>query len=74
QLNYKFIKDFELFLKSHKPKDHQKPCGQNTAMKHIERFRKIMNMAVKYEWLTKDPFAQFKPVFKKTSRDMNTLL
>ncbi|MBC7487014.1 MAG: phage integrase SAM-like domain-containing protein, partial [Cytophagaceae bacterium] len=47
QLNYKFIKDFELFLKSHKPKDHQKPCGQNTAMKHIERFRKIMNMAVK---------------------------
>lgn len=68
QLNYKFIKDFELFLKSHQPKDHQKPCGQNTAMKHIERFRKIINMAVKYEWLNKDPFAQFKPVFKKTSR------
>ena len=72
QLNYKFIYDFEMFLKSYQPKDHHKQCGQNTAMKHIERFRKIINLAIKYEWLQRDPFAKFKPTFTKTSREFLT--
>jgi site-specific recombinase XerD len=72
QLSYKFIVDFELFIKAHQPLDHHKPCGQNTVMKHIERFRKIINIAVKYEWLNKDPFAQFKPSFTKTTRQCLT--
>lgn len=72
QLNYKFLVDFEMFLKAHQPTDHQKPCGQNTAMKHIERFRKMVNMAIKYEWLEKDPFMKFKATFKKTSRESLT--
>ena len=73
QLNYKFLVDFEMFLKAHQPTDHQKPCGQNTAMKHIERFRKMINMAIKYEWLEKDPFQKFKASFKKTSRESLTM-
>lgn len=72
QLNYKFIVDFEMFLKAHQPTDHQKPCGQNTAMKHIERFRKMINMAIKYEWLERDPFMKFKASFKKTTRQSLT--
>ncbi|MBC7390764.1 MAG: site-specific integrase [Opitutaceae bacterium] len=74
QLNYKFLVDFEMFLKAHQPTDHQKPCGQNTAMKHIERFRKMINMAIKYEWLEKDPFQKFKASFKKTSRESLTMV
>lgn len=69
QLNYKFITDFEMFVKSHQPVDHQKPCGQNTVMKHIERLRKMVNLAIKNEWLNRDPFAKFKPVFQKTTRN-----
>lgn len=72
QLNYKFLVDFELFVKSYQPLDHHKPCGQNTVMKHIERFRKIINIALRYEWLERDPFAQFKPSFIKTTRDCLT--
>ena len=68
QLSYKFIVDFELFVKAHQPLDHHKPCGHNTAMKHIERFRKLINIAVKYEWLQRDPFSKFKPSFQKSTR------
>lgn len=49
-LNYKFITDFEYFLKSFKPLDHHKPLGNNGVMKHMERFRKMINVALKNEW------------------------
>ena len=44
QLKYKFIVDFEYFLRQHKPVDHHKPTyGHNTVMKHNERLRKMIN-------------------------------
>lgn len=69
ELNYKFITDFEYFLRKHKPVDHQKPMGNNTVMKHIERLRKMTNLAVRLEWIDKDPFSSFKLHFKKVERD-----
>jgi integrase/recombinase XerD len=72
QLNYKFLTDFERFLKTYQPKDHHKPIGQNTVMKHIERLRKIVNLCIKNEWLDRDPFQKFKPSFIKTSREFLT--
>ena len=72
QLNYKFLTDFEYFLLKHQPKDHHKPCGNNTIMKHIERLRKMVNLALKNEWLEKDPFAKFKKTFTKTNRECLT--
>jgi site-specific recombinase XerD len=71
-LNYKFIFDFELFIKAFQPLDHHKPCGQNTVMKHIERLRKMINLAIRNEWLLRDPFAKFKSSFIKTSREFLT--
>lgn len=38
ELSYKFITDFEFYLRNYKPKDHQKPLGNNGVMKHLERF------------------------------------
>ncbi len=68
QLNYKFLTDFEMFLRSHVPGENQKSCGNNTVMKHIERFRKITSMAVRNDWLKQDPFLKFKPNFVKKDR------
>jgi len=68
-LNYKFLADFERFVKSYVPKDSKLPCGQNTTMKHIERLRKVVNMAVKNDWLEKDPFVKFKSTFTRTTRE-----
>jgi site-specific recombinase XerD len=68
QLNYKFLTDFEMFLRGHVPGENQKPCGNNTVMKHIERFRKIVSMAIRNDWLKQDPFIKFKPTFIKRER------
>lgn len=72
QLNYKFLVDFEIFLRGHVPGENQKPCGNNTVMKHIERFRKIISMAIKNDWLKQDPFIKFKPTFIKKDRGFLT--
>ena len=58
-LNYKFLAEFEYFLRQHSPVDHQRPMENNTVMKHIERLKKMIKMAIRYEWLEKDPFIAF---------------
>jgi site-specific recombinase XerD len=68
ELGYVFIKDFERFLKSYQPTDHHKPMGQNTVMKHIERLRKIIHLAIREEMLEKDPFQKFRAKFKQVKR------
>lgn len=72
ELNYKFILDFEYFLRDHKPVDHHKPLANNGIMKHIERFRKMINMAIRMEWLEKDPFAAYQKKFEKVERGFLT--
>lgn len=69
QLNYKFLLEFERYLFNYIPKDHQKPINNNGIMKHIERLRKMINMAVRLDWLAKDPFASFKKRFDKVERE-----
>lgn len=59
QLDYKFVIDFEIYLRQREPDKGQRPCTNNTVMKHIERLRKMINIALKNEWLIKDPFLRF---------------
>ncbi|MBK3516672.1 site-specific integrase [Carboxylicivirga marina] len=72
ELNYRFITEFEAFLRAHQPVDHQRPLTNNGIMKHMERFRKMINMAVKLEWLEKNPFDKYRLNFKKTERSFLT--
>ncbi|MGV8092056.1 MAG: site-specific integrase [Mangrovibacterium sp.] len=69
KLNYKFITDFEYFLRNRKPTDHQKPMDNNGVMKHIERLRKVVKLAKKLEWTNKNPFENYQIKFKKVDRD-----
>lgn len=68
-LNYAFIVDFEHFLKAYQPNDHQRKISNNTAMKHLQRLRKMVTMAYHLEWITKDPFVRFKSSFEKKERE-----
>ncbi len=72
ELNYKFISDFEYYLKKHRPTDHQRPMGNNAVMKHMERLRKMVTMSVRMEWLDKDPFSAYKLHFTKVEREFLT--
>jgi len=72
ELDYKFIIGFERFMKQNDPLNPNQACNQNTIMKHIERMRKLINLAIKYEWLERDPFLSFKPVFVRKERESLT--
>ncbi|OOQ61916.1 site-specific integrase [Mucilaginibacter pedocola] len=69
ELNYKFVKDFEVFLRNHKPKDHQKPLNNNGVMKHIIRLKKMTNLALNLHWIDADPFATYKLKIQKVNRE-----
>ena len=61
ELNYKFIVDFESYAKIHWG------CRINAAIKHIERIRKVVNLAVANNWIDKDPFLSYKAKKEKTN-------
>ncbi|MGV3458864.1 MAG: site-specific integrase [Flavobacterium sp.] len=69
ELNYRFVMDFESYLAAYVPQDHQKPLNNNGIMKHIERLRKMVNLAITLDWLSKDPFASYKKHFDKVERE-----
>lgn len=72
-LNYRFLVDFELFLKNLKKPNDDRPCGHNTILKHIERLRKMIGVALRNEWMDKDPFIKFQARFIKKERHFLSL-
>ncbi len=54
ELDYEFIRDFEFFLKTVKNQ------ANNTALKYISNFRKVVNEAIDKDIIAADPFARFK--------------
>lgn len=69
KLDYKFLCDFESYLANYWPKEHPRGMSQNTIMKHIQRLRKIVTLAFHMEWIDKDPFVRWKPIFEKRERE-----
>ena len=42
--------------------------SNNGVMKHLERFKKMINLAIKLEWMHKNPFSQFQLKYDKYDR------
>ena len=61
-LNYSFASEYEMYLKT------VKEVGHNTALKYIKQLKKIIFMAIKNEWLDKDPFARFEMAMKEVKK------
>ncbi|MET6990310.1 site-specific integrase [Sediminicola arcticus] len=59
QIDYGFTLGFEGFLRE-KPSLHN-----NGVMKHMERFKKLMRLALHLEWIEKNPTLRFKLRFDK---------
>ncbi|MEJ4087640.1 site-specific integrase [Galbibacter orientalis] len=68
QLNYEFVTDFEHFLRNYRNPKKQLMLSNNGVMKHLERFKKMVNLAVKLEWMHKNPFNQFQLKYHKYDR------
>lgn len=54
ELNYEFVKEYEFYLKTIKNN------ANNTALKYITNFKKIVLIALDKEFLAADPFKRFK--------------
>ncbi len=61
-INYRFITDFEYFLRVTKNN-----CN-NTAIKYIQNFRSVILTAVRNEWISKDPFTNYKSRLQEVER------
>lgn len=67
-LNYKFITEFELMCKT------KWGCLRNsTSVKHIQRIRKVVGIAIANEWLDRDPFIRYKGKQQKATIKFLTL-
>lgn len=71
-LNYQFINDFELFLRSQKPARGYRGLTNNGVMKHLERLRKVVSLGVRLEWIDRDPFKLYQLRFHKVERGFLT--
>lgn len=54
ELNFEFVKDYELYLKT------VRKISNNTALKYIANFKKIVLRAIDKEIISADPFKKFK--------------
>lgn len=54
-----FVNEFFAYLQGYKRTEDPRICTVNGAMKHIEKFKKIMNLALQNEWIDRNPVAQF---------------
>ncbi len=67
EINFKFVTDFEFYLKTN---DN---LQNNTAMKYIKNFKKIIRIAFSNGWIEKDPFYNFKCKTEEKNRDFLTM-
>jgi site-specific recombinase XerD len=62
-VDHKFITGLEYYLKT------QRNCAHNTAIKYITNFKKIIRIAYANDWISKDPFFNWKARLKTVDRE-----
>ena len=65
-VDHKFISGLEYYLKT------ERDCAHNTAIKYVTNFKKIIRIAFANDWITKDPFVNWKGKLKIVEREFLT--
>ncbi len=73
-IRYNFILEFEQFLRNRKNNISKQALKNNGIMKHLERLNKLMNLAVKLEWIEKNPFLNYDVNYTKYDRPFSSAL
>ncbi|MEG2755681.1 MAG: site-specific integrase [Mucinivorans sp.] len=74
EINAELVRNFEFYLKT------ERGCTQNTVIRYMKCFKKIIHLAISNEWMSRNPFAGIKfheaPVNKEflTQDEIATLL
>jgi len=67
EVNGELVRAFEFYLKT------EKSCQQNTVIRYMKCLKKITNLALANEWITKDPFVGIKFHEKEVVREFLTM-
>ena len=67
EVNGELVRAFEFYLKT------EKNCQQNTVIRYMKCLKKIINLALANEWITKNPFAGIKFHEKEVVREFLTM-
>ncbi len=62
KIDHAFITDYEFWLRS------VRNCANNTAVKYLKNFNKIIKLCLANDWLDKNPFANYKSKVKEVKR------
>ena len=62
RIDHEFLTDFNFYMRS------EKKCNNNSTVKYIRNFGKIIRICLSNGWITKDPFANFKIKVKEVER------
>lgn len=62
-IDHAFITEYEFFLRS------VRKCANNTAVKYIKNFKKIIKLCISNGWLDKDPFVNYKAKIREVERE-----
>ncbi|MEN4760773.1 phage integrase SAM-like domain-containing protein [Chryseobacterium sp. C39-AII1] len=65
KIDHAFIMDYDFWLRS------ERKCANNTAIKYIKNFKKIMRLCMANGWLSKDPFLGYKAKIKEVERPLS---
>ncbi|CAM2774983.1 Site-specific recombinase XerD [Flavobacterium succinicans] len=63
KIDHAFITEYEFYLRS------ERKCANNTAVKYIKNFHKVINQCLANGWLDRDPFANYKSKVKEVIRE-----
>lgn len=67
-----FVNEFFAYLQGYKRTKDPRICAVNGAMKHIEKFKKVMNLAMQNEWIDRNPVTQFRAKRTKVEKEFLT--
>jgi site-specific recombinase XerD len=62
KIDHAFVTDYEFWLRS------VRNCANNTTVKYLKNFNKIIKICLANEWITKNPFANYKSKVKEVER------
>jgi site-specific recombinase XerD len=63
KIDHAFITEYEFYLRS------VRKCNNNSAVKYVKNFHKIINQCLANGWLVKDPFVNYKAKVKEVIRE-----
>ncbi len=66
KINHTFIADYDFYLRT------ERNCSNNTTVKYIKNFKKIIRICIANGWIIQDPFLHYKTKLQEVEREVLT--